>query len=147
RPITPAADRLAMVEAAVRGIDGLEASGLEIERGGLSYTADTVAELHARHRDVELFLIVGADVAADLGTWVRQDELHDAVTIAVVGRAGVTVRGPGPPWRSVAVEMAALDVSSRDLRSRAAAGRPLDGLVPVAVLEELRERGLYSGPG
>ena len=48
RPVTAAADRLAMVEAAVEGVEGLEASGMEIERGGPSYTADTVAELQAQ---------------------------------------------------------------------------------------------------
>jgi len=48
RPVTPAADRLALVEAAVEGVEGLESSGIEIERGGPSYTADTVAELEAR---------------------------------------------------------------------------------------------------
>lgn len=144
RPITSAADRLAMVEAAVAGIEGVAASAVEIERGGPSYTADTVAALAARHPGAEVFLVVGADVAAALGTWVRRDELHTAVTVAVLGRAGAPSVVPAAPWRSVAVEMPALEVSSRDLRARAAAGRPLDGLVPAAALRELRRRGLYA---
>lgn len=144
RPVTPAADRLALVQAAVAGIDGLEAGDQEIRRGGLSYTADTVAELAAGHPGAALFVIVGADVAADLGTWVRQEELHGAVTLAVLGRPGAGAVLPPPPWRSVALEMPALDVSSRDLRARAAAGRPLDGLVPPGALRELRRRGLYD---
>ncbi|MGH9154671.1 MAG: nicotinate-nucleotide adenylyltransferase [Acidimicrobiales bacterium] len=147
RPITPALDRLAMVEAAVDGVDGLEATAIEIERGGLSYTADTVAELAALHPGAELFLLVGADVAADLGTWTRQDELHRAVTIAVITRAGEPPPRPLPPWRTVVVDMPALEVSSRDLRARVAAGRPLDGLVPPGALDELRRRGLYAGGG
>jgi len=143
--VTAAVDRLAMVRAAVAGIEGLEASALEVERGGLSYTADTVAELAARHPGAELFVVVGTDVAAELGTWARQDELHGAVTLAVVGRAGAAAVLPGPPWRSVGVAMPELAVSSRDLRARAAAGEPLDGLVPPAALTELRRRGLYAG--
>lgn len=144
RAISPAADRLAMVAAAVQSVEGLEPSALEIERGGPSYTADTVAELAAIHPGAELFLVVGADVAADLGTWARADALHDSVTLAVVGRAGTPPALPGPPWRSVAVEMPHLAVSSSDLRQRAVAGRPLDGLVPPGALTELRRRGLYA---
>ena len=63
RPITPAADRLAMVEAAVAGVEGLEASAVEIDAGGLSYTADTLATLLAKDPDLELFVILGADAA------------------------------------------------------------------------------------
>lgn len=144
RPITPAADRLAMVQAAVADVHGVEASALEIERGGPSYTADTVAALAAGHPGAELFLVVGADVAAALGTWVRGDELHAAVTVAVLGRSGAPGGLPPAPWRSVAVAMPALEVSSRDIRARAAAGRPLDGLVPAGALRELRRRGLYA---
>src|SRR5437763_15850460 len=63
RVISSAADRLAMVEAAVADVKGLEASALEIERGGVSYTADTLASLRAESPDAELFLVVGSDAA------------------------------------------------------------------------------------
>lgn len=144
RPITPAEDRFAMVAAAVEDVEGVDASRLEIDAGGLSYTADTIAELARQHPEASLVLIVGADVAADLPTWVRQDELHAAVTLAVVRRAGVVVDEPGPPWRTVVVDIPAVDVSSSDLRARAADGRPLDGLMPPAALRQLRCRGLYA---
>lgn len=144
RPVTPAEDRYAMVAAGVEMVDGLTASRIEIERGGVSYTADTISALADRHPGAELYLIVGADVAADLDTWVRRDELHDAVTLAVVGRAGVAVSVPGPPWRAIVVDTPSMDVSSSDLRARAADGRPLDGLVPAAALDQLRRRGLYA---
>src|SRR6187200_2802219 len=61
RDITPAHDRLAMVDAAVADVDGLEAGGLEIEHGGESFTADTLAALATRHPGAELFTIVGDD--------------------------------------------------------------------------------------
>lgn len=144
RPVTPAEDRFAMVAAAVGGTDGIAASRLELDRGGLSYTADTVAELHDQYPLAELFLIVGGDVAAALDSWVRREELHAAVTLAVVSRTGAQTPLPGPPWRAVAVEIPRLDVSSSDLRQRVLDGRPLDGLVPPAALHELRHRGLYA---
>ena len=74
RRLTPAEDRLAMVEAAVAGRQGLEASRMEIDRGGDTYTADTLEQLHRKDPDRDLFLIVGTDVAAELHTWKRPDD-------------------------------------------------------------------------
>ena len=76
RPVTPAADRLALVEAAVHGYEEIEASSIEIDRGGVSYTADTVAELGDRYPGAELHLIIGADVVPTLGTWIRLEEIR-----------------------------------------------------------------------
>jgi cytidyltransferase-like protein len=203
RAITSAEDRFAMVEAAVAGIDGLEASRMEIDRGGPSYTADTLAELAgaraaagagvagsqragtdragqelagtpaggggapagggggapagggaAQHGGgaaaagpgsaPELFLIVGTDVADDLHTWVRADEVGRLATLVIVTRPGTApVRPEG--WRVEVVEMPALDISSTDLRARVAAGRPIDGLVPPGAVRVIRDHRLYAG--
>ena len=145
REITPAADRLALVEAAVDGVDGLEASSIEIDRGGPTYTADTLAAL-AGSGD-QLFLVVGADVANLLDTWVRPDEVKALATLVVVGRPGshadpTALRTEG--WRVEHVDVPALDVSSSDLRARLAAGRPIDGLVPPLAVREIEKRGLYA---
>lgn len=145
RDITPATERLAVVEAAVGGIDGLEASAIEIERGGPTYTADTLARLGAQGDD--LYLIVGADVADLLDTWVRPDEVKAAATVVVVGRPGSQADLDGrraDGWRVEWVDIPALDVSSSDLRARLAAGRPIDVLVPAAAVREIRKRGLYA---
>ncbi|MFQ5558280.1 MAG: nicotinate-nicotinamide nucleotide adenylyltransferase, partial [Acidimicrobiales bacterium] len=69
QPVTPAVDRLALVRAAVEGLDGLEANADEIDRGGESYTADTLAALRRRHPAAALFVIVGSDAAEGLDTW------------------------------------------------------------------------------
>ena len=143
RRITPAADRLAVVEAAVRGTPGVEASGIEIERGGESYTADTLEELDQPGR--ELFLIVGSDVAADLHTWRRPEVVARLATLVVVTRGGAPDVDPGPPWRVAHVGIPKLDISSSDLRARAADGRPLEHLVPLPAIACIRERGLYAG--
>lgn len=151
RPVTPAADRLALVEAAVEGVEGLAASGMEIERGGPSYTADTVAELEARWPGTELNLIVGADAAVELGGWERIDEVRPKVVLVVVNRPGTTIDATGPDsplegWDVRMVEVPALEISSTDLRDRVATGRPLDFLVPMPAIRVVRQRGLYPVP-
>jgi nicotinate-nucleotide adenylyltransferase len=149
RQMTAAEDRFAMVEAAVRGVPGLEASRLEIDRGGPSYTADTVAALHALHDEAELFVIVGWDVSAELDTWERFQEVREMATLVVVNRPG----NPAPDglvqqgWRLREVSVPNLEISSTDLRARAATGRPLDYLVPQAAVDVIRQRGLYSVGG
>jgi nicotinate-nucleotide adenylyltransferase len=148
RAITPARYRLAVVEAAVEGVPGLAASAIEINRGGRSYTADTLAELRDLHPDAELFLMVGADVAASLGTWERVEEVAALSTLIVVNRPGrpVSESAAWRAWRRVmTVDIPALDISSTDLRARAANGRPLDFLMPPAAIRCIRQRGLYSG--
>ena len=148
RAITPAADRFAVLQSAVAELDGLEASRIEMDRDGPTYTADTLAELAAAGDD-ELFLIVGADVANLLDTWVRPDEVKARATLVVVGRPGSLadldlLRREG--WRIEAVEIPAIDVSSSDLRARLAAGRPIDVLVPPRAVREIENRGLYARP-
>ncbi len=143
RTITPAADRLAMVEAAVDGVDGLEASDLELRRGGLSYTADTIAGLRSDGFD-DVFLVLGSDAAAGLDTWERVDEVRATSTIVVVDRPGEGVHRVLPDgfsWQRV--EVPRLEVSSTDLRSRVDDGRPLDYLLPKDVIACIRARGLY----
>ena len=145
RVVTPAADRFAVVEAAVTGVEGIEASPLEVERGGPSYTADTLDELSARHPNAELFLVIGADLADELDTWERVEAVRDRATLVVVNRPGVRPAKPLSEWRTVSVEIPDLDISSTDLRARAATGRPLDFLVPEPAVRVIRQRGLYAG--
>jgi nicotinate-nucleotide adenylyltransferase len=144
RPLSPAPARLAMVRAAVDGVDGLEASDLELVRGGPSYTIDTIDELAAEDPTRELFVIVGADAAAGIDTWHRAEELARRARLVVVDRPG----GRRPPplgWTFERVEIPRLEVSSTDLRARVLDGRPLDFLVPPAVVSCLTELRLYRG--
>ena len=145
RPITPAFDRLSMVEAAIRDIPGLEAGRLEIDLGGPSYTADTLAALQAREPDVELFTIVGDDAAAGMLSWERWQEVVERSTVVVVDRPGVHFVLPTEiPW--VRVEVPRLEVSSTDLRARFIDGRPLDYLVTDQVLDIIERNQLYAVP-
>ena len=142
RHISSGEDRFALVAAAVGEVPGLEASRLEIDRGGVSYTADTLAELGRIHPEAELFTIVGSDAAAGLLTWERYDEVAARSRLVVVERPGSELALPSElSWIRVVVPH--LEVSSTDLRARVADGRPLDYLVPEDVLAEIHRRGLY----
>jgi nicotinate-nucleotide adenylyltransferase len=145
RPISTAEDRYALVVAAVGPVEGIEPSRIEIDRGGTSYTADTLVELDRRYPGVELFTILGSDAAAGLLTWERYDEVVERSHLVVVERPGIHEELPaGVTW--VRVEVPHLEVSSTDLRARVADGRPLDYLVPDDVLAEIDRRGLYRTP-
>jgi nicotinate-nucleotide adenylyltransferase len=138
----PADARFEMLAAAIDGVDGLEASRLELDRPGPTGTMDTVEALQSAGR--ELFLILGADAAANVHTWRRVEELRAAVTLAVIARVDQTTDGIAEGWRVVSVPMPRLDVSSTDLRRRVAAGEPVDFLIPAASVRVLRRLGLYT---
>lgn len=146
RSITPAADRLAMVEAAVESVPRLVAGDHEIRAGGHSYTADTLAMLAEEYPGAELFTVVGDDAAAGIRSWERSDEVIGRSRLVVVDRPGEPVwLDPEIDW--IRVEVPRLEVSSTDLRARWSDGRPLDYLVTEDVLVVIAERGLYRHEG
>ncbi len=143
RVVAHAADRFALTAMAVEGIDGIEASAIEIERGEASITADTLEALSRPDR--EIFLVLGADAVANMPTWRRLDETRHLATVVVVERAGdAHSEPPGSGWRVERVAIPRLDISSTDLRDRLRQGRPIDGLVPHTVVREIAQRGLYT---
>jgi nicotinate-nucleotide adenylyltransferase len=143
--VASAAERLELASLAVAGIDGIEASAIEVERDAPSVTADTLEALRTPERD--LFLVLGADAVANMPTWRRIDETRDLATLVVVERAGdAHAEPPAGVWRVERVTIPRLDVSSTDLRSRLRSGRPVDGQIPPDVLREIQQRGLYTDP-
>ncbi len=145
RPISSAADRLAMVRAAVAGVPALEASALEIERSGPSYSADTLATLRAANPDGELFLVVGSDAAVGLPSWERVDAVRELATVVVVERPGAADEDLPGGFRWERVDAPPLEVPSTDLRARITDGRPLDYLLPPGVISCIEGRRLYRG--
>lgn len=143
RQITPAADRLAMVEAAVSDVRGLLPGRQEIDLGGHSFTADTLEVLAVEYPGSELFTIIGDDAAAGLRTWTRWDEVVERSHLVVVDRPGEAVAlADDIDWTRV--EVPRLEVSSTDLRARFTDGRPLDYLITQPVLDVIHRRGLYG---
>lgn len=142
--VAPAVDRLALVRAAVEGIEGLEACPIEVERAGASYTHQTLEALSAPGR--ELFLVVGEDVADSLSSWTGVEKIPPLATLAIVDRFGAPAASDPPgPWRIERLSIPRLEISSTDLRARAARGWPLHGLVPEAVVRMITSHNLYTG--
>ena len=146
REITPAQDRLAMVQALIRGDDGhpvagLDVSDAEIRRGGPSYTITTLRELREAHPEAELFLIIGRDLVDDFPSWHQSSEIEALATIVVVDRPGyVTDAKRG--WKLLVVPP--VDVSSSELRDRLREGSDVSQQMTRGVIDEIRSRGLYG---
>ena len=125
----------------------MEASRLEIDRGGPSYTADTVAALR-RELGGDLYLVVGGDLVGELGSWDRVHEVRDATTLVIVERGRRALRRQTlEGWRVRRVAMPAIDLSSSELRARFADGRPVDFLIPAPAIRTISRLGLYSVGG
>jgi nicotinate-nucleotide adenylyltransferase len=137
-PLASVADRVAMLESAIAGEPRFALSRVELDREGASYTVDTLAALRSLG---DLFLILGSDALADLERWRAPDRIRELSTILVAARPGAPE--PDPMHRALAFDAPRLDISSRELRARAARGMSLRYLVPDAVWEHIKQRGLY----
>lgn len=143
--------RLELCRLAVGDDDRLGVSDLEVRRGGPSYTADTLRELHARAPEDELTFIVGGDMALSLPTWREPEAVLELATVAVAQRSGAArqdivdrLAGIGAADRVAFFDMPRLDVSSSEVRARVADGRPIRYLVPDAVVAHIEQRGIYT---
>lgn len=145
RAVSPTEDRYALAQALAHEIPGAVASRLEIDRGGPSYSVDTAEELVARAGPrPELFLVVGADLVGELGTWHRSGDLAGLVTLAIVSRPSAPETVVPAGWRAVRVDGPQVEVSSSEVRDRLAAGEPVDDLVPPEVIRCIVRLGMYA---
>ena len=153
RAISPAADRLAMVELAIEGLEWAESSRIEIERNGPTYTLDTVGELTTT-RPGDWWLIIGEDSLLDLPQWHEPQRLVMRIRLAVARRDGeagehplntdaLRAGLPGIDDRVDVLPMPRMDVSATNIRSRIASGLTTDGLLPPAVRAYIDAHGLY----
>lgn len=131
------ADRLAMIRLAIENEPGFEACDCELHRPPPSYTLDTLHGLKSRHPKDEFYLLIGADNVAKFGTWHQPDEIQRLAHIAVLDRAQGTTTSEWPVIRKL------VDISSTDIRTRAAAGHSIRYLTPDAVCDYIAEHGLY----
>jgi nicotinate-nucleotide adenylyltransferase len=146
-----------MLELALAGHEQIKSSHLEIDRGGISYTVDTLAAIRQEHPNAALFLLMGADSLHDLPTWREPARICELATIAVVRRGG----SPEPDFsvlkpivsderrtafQQAQVQMPLIELSSTDLRHRAATGQSLRFRTPRAVEKYIETHGLYQPP-
>ncbi|MBP7669571.1 MAG: nicotinate-nucleotide adenylyltransferase [Candidatus Eisenbacteria bacterium] len=161
--LSPFETRWQLLQEALSGRPGFEAAAIERERGGVSYTVDTLKELRAAYPEDEFWLILGEDSLADLPGWRTPEEIARLARIAVYPRASEAPGGPRPGSQpSVAsgerreaprpaylegrvswIPGPRFDISSTEVRRRARAGLPLGKLVPVGVARSIGRLGLY----
>ncbi len=148
---TPAANRLAMVQACFGGIPRIEVDPIEIDRGGLSFMVDTVESLRRRWPSATLHLLVGDDVVSTLPRWRDVTRLFAMVQLVVLHRAnrGHDVAGLTVPLESIGASTARrlatrrVDMSSTEIRARVRDGRSIRGFVPDSVATYIATTGLY----
>mgnify|MGYP001268975278 CR=1 FL=1 len=154
-PLASAADRVAMLRLAIADRPALAVSTVEIDRGGVSYTADTLRALQKQHPHAELFFLLGADALADLPTWREPEAILALATPIAVRRPGSgepDVEALAPltsserlaAMRSLAVDMPPTPIASSQIRQQIAEGGPWQALTPPAGADYIVAHGLYG---
>ncbi|MCU0625346.1 MAG: nicotinate-nucleotide adenylyltransferase [Gemmatimonadaceae bacterium] len=136
-------DRLAMVGAMVAGDARFGVNASEVERGGLSFTVDTVSAHRAAHPDDDLHLLVGADAVASLDRWREPARLLAQVRLVVLERDGRPAPATGWPPGAIALASRRVDISSTEVRARVRDGLSLRGFVADAVAAHIAHHALY----
>ena len=140
--------RYLMTVVATASNPGFTVSRVDIERGGKTYTIDTLRDLRAQHPDADLFFITGADALAQILSWKDAEDLFDLAEFIGVTRPGYELSEDGLPADRVHLqEVPAMAISSTDCRDRVAAGEPVWYLVPDGVVQYINKYGLYRPGG
>ena len=147
REVSAAEDRYLMTVIATASNPGFSVSRVDIDRGGTTYTVDTLRDLRAAHVDAELFFITGADALEQILSWRQAEELFAIAHFIGVTRPGYRLDSEHLPSGSVSlVDVPAMAISSTDCRARVAAGQPVWYLVPDGVVQYISKRDLYRIP-
>src|SRR4051812_1938487 len=144
RGVSPAEDRYLMTVIATASNPRFSVSRVDVDRGGATYTIDTLTDLRREHPDAELFFITGADALAQIVGWRETDKLFQLAHFVGVTRPGYQLADADLPQGAVSlVEVPALAISSTDCRERVHRGMPVWYLVPDGVVQYIEKRGLY----
>ena len=144
--VTVAEHRYLMTVIATASNPRFTVSRVDIDRAGLTYTVDTLTDLHDQRPDAELLFISGADAVAQILEWKEADRLFDLARFVAVTRPGHRMSIAGlPPGRVEMLEVPALAISSTDVRKRASKGQPVWYLVPDGVVQYIAKHQLYRG--
>lgn len=136
-----ASHRLAMLNEAVKGNSGFSIEEAELERGGKSYTYDTIVDLKKADPDVEYYFIIGADMVEDLKNWYKIDELIHIVQFVAVNRPSYSLETPYPV---IGVDVPNIDISSTLIRQKVKDDCTIRYLVPQEVENYIESKGLYK---
>jgi nicotinate-nucleotide adenylyltransferase len=148
RVVSPAEHRYLMTVIATASNPRFTVSRVDIDRGGPTYTIDTLRDLAERIPDAELYFITGADALAEIFTWRDADELFALAKFVGCTRPGylvdATTLGEIPSDRVTILEIPALAISSTECRERRAKGEPVWYLVPDGVVQYIAKHHLYG---
>jgi nicotinate-nucleotide adenylyltransferase len=139
----PAPERVRLLRLALAGETWCEIDELEIRRGGISYTVDTLRHYSQKFPGAALYYLIGADQTAQLPLWREAAELARLAQFVVVPRQGESQTALPPPFRGRALRGFPMAVSSSEIRARVKAGLPITRLTPDAVAEAIAARHLY----
>ena len=140
---TSGSERLQLLRLALAGKTWCEIDEQELQRGGVSYTIDTVRDFAQRFAGAEIFYLIGADHVAKLPQWREARELARLAEFVVIPRPG-ELEVPFPaPFRGRTLQGFPFEISSSQIRARVKAGLPVDHLLPAAVAEAVRNNQLY----
>jgi len=143
-PVSPSEHRYLMTVVATASNPQFTTSRVDIDRGGPTYTIDTLRDIHAERPDAELFFITGADAIAQILSWHNVSELWELAHFVAVSRPGHELSVSGLPTADVSLlEVPALAISSTDCRSRVSRGFPVWYLVPDGVVQYISKHHLY----
>jgi nicotinate-nucleotide adenylyltransferase len=140
--------RLAMTRLLAKGDPRFEVSAVEVERGGVSYTVDTLDEYAAMYPAANRFLILGADALAAFGQWREPERILQMARVAILRRKGAgaqDVKLPAviPEQAVVRLDSRLVDVSSTEIRARVKNGKSVRGFVTDDVAAYIASEGLY----
>jgi len=148
REVSPAEDRYLMTVIATASNPRFSVSRVDVDRGGQTYTIDTLDDLQRQRPDDELFFITGADALSQILSWRDSDRCFQLAHFIGVTRPGFDLAASHLPEGSVSlVEVPALAISSSDCRERVGRGMPVWYLVPDGVVQYIEKRGLYRSRG
>jgi nicotinate-nucleotide adenylyltransferase len=148
RPVSAPEDRYLMTVVATASNPRFTVSRVDIDRGGPTYTKDTLTDLHAAMPDASLFFITGADALGAILSWRDVEDLFALAHFVGVTRPGYALEDDHLPDGSVSlVEVPAMAISSTDCRRRVAEGHPVWYLVPDGVVQYIAKRRLYREKG
>jgi nicotinate-nucleotide adenylyltransferase len=149
-PVANADDRLRMVQLAVDRQPGLMPSALEVDRGGASYTIDTVRELARRFPGRPFAILLGSDAALQIRSWHEADALLDEAHFVIFNRPDTTLAPQTlhelgfAPARTQIVHLDTPAIAAHQVRDRLARGASIDDLVPATVADYIRAHHLYQ---
>ncbi|WP_267879272.1 nicotinate-nucleotide adenylyltransferase [Dermatophilus congolensis] len=144
RKVSPAEHRYLMTVIATASNPRFTVSRVDIDRPGLTYTIDTLRDLHEERPESELFFITGADALKRILSWKDVDELWSLAHFVGVTRPGHELTSEGLPSEGLSLaEIPAMAISSSDCRERVAAGQPVWYLVPDGVVQYIAKHCLY----